>query len=188
MDVSIVWKGLLLPVGLGVGVAMVFFQLTQWEVLFTTLTLAFSASNWLQQRFFMDSTRMRKKTWQVDCGLLEGYDASTGRMHTQLEARAAYADWMRGRVQQGLPIVTGGIDFRWMVYHVRNGEDGKRIIEEESARLAGELSPKYDKGRSDDEVLATLFDLARYMLRALGQTRVYVSFLDVVHTIDKPTS
>lgn len=181
----------LLAVGLvlgGVGVGLVIAYMGWWDFLepvsWTTQTsvlLIGAVAAWRWGRRLQAS--MPQKTFQITFGLRQGY-AERAVVHSLDDAHYAIEEWMNARVVAGLPVVTGMTSPVTLFYPVRNGEDGRRIVQESSAIFVGSLSPKYDKGRSDTEIVETLNALAQHLGATLGQKRVYVSFANRQWTID----
>ena len=88
--------------------------------------------------------------------------------------------WIITRRKENLPILSGSVQEEVMIYPY--DEDA---IMEPSAIIKGELSPKFDKHRSDFEVLQTLNSLVTDLMFGLGQNRVYYSYCDKQYTLDK---
>ncbi len=126
---------------------------------------------------------MEQKSFQLTLGLREGYLEGAPE-HSFAEAEKAYREWMQQRVDGGLRFVTGLLDNCVLTFPVRTGESGFRVTQEPGAILSGSLSPHYDKGRSDAEVVATLNDLAQHLGVVLGQVRVYLSYCGRQWTVD----
>lgn len=142
-------------------------------------TLAVAGLGWLNsirvERRLGDSMDHRK--FEITFGLRAGYEGE-GVDHTLADAQAVIREWMSQRVKNSLPILAGMTQDTVLIYPVRNGEDGRRVTEEISGQFSGSLLPKYDKGRSDAEIIDTLNSLARYLGQELEQKRVYLSFAD----------
>ena len=172
-------------VGAGLGVMLNFLDIWSWvEPITGTATIALSVVLWIRTAAIerrQDS--MEQKPFQLTIGLLEGYDSSAVT-HPVSDAILAYETWMQNRVALGQPVITGMVAETTLVYPVRNGEDGSRVIREPNAVISGSLSPKYDRDRADREVESTLGDLARFAGTALGQCRVYASYCGRQWTIE----
>jgi len=153
-----------------------------WAVQMAMLAAALLYS-WLVERKL--ETSMEQKSFQITFGLRSGYKGE-GADFTLADAENAIREWMQARVKAGLPIVTGMVAPVTLLYPVRNvmDEDGTRVTAEKSAVFSGSLSPKYDKGRSDLEVVDTLNSLAKHIGLVLRQKRVYVSFVNRQWTVD----
>lgn len=135
----------------------------------------------LQKR--LGDSAMEQKKFEVTFGLQQGYTAE-GKTFSIEQARGFVKEWMELRIKNQQPFLTGMLDSMHLVYPVRNGETGKRVIEEPGAIYFGSLSPNYDKGRSDEEVVLTLNSLARHLGEKMQQKRVYMSFCGKQWTID----
>lgn len=144
-----------------------------------TLAVAFAA--WLE--VIKSRNVIKKKTFEISFGLRKGYkeDAETSSIEDVVNL---FKNWIQIRKDSGLPILTGYIDNKMLVYPVRKGEHQGRITAEPGGIFSGSLSPKYDKGRSDAEVKDTIFDLARFLGTELCQERIYLSYCDKQYTID----
>jgi len=146
-------------------------------------TLAVATAAWYEAR--KSQNVIQKKTFEISFGLRKGYkeDAETFSTADVIEL---VKSWIETRYDMGLPILTGYIDDKTLVYPVRKGQaDGKyHATAEPGGVFTGSLSPVYDKGRSDVEVKETLSDLARFIGTELGQERMYLSYCDKQFTID----
>lgn len=142
------------------------------------ITLAFALAAWFEAKKIersLQASVMEQKTFQITFGLRAGYEGEA-QIFQWSHATDAVADWQQARVNAGLPIVTGYTTEITLVYPVRNGEAANRITKEKSGMYAGSLSPKYDIGRSDEEVIDTLSSLASHIGLCLKQKRVYFSY------------
>lgn len=135
----------------------------------------------LQKR--LGDAAMEQKKFEVSFGLQKGYTAD-GELFSPEQARGFVKEWMKIRIANHQHFLTGMLDSMYLVYPVRNGEDGKRVIEEPGAIYSGSLSPVYDKGRTDAEVIETLNSLARHLGEKMEQKRVYLSYCGRQWTID----
>lgn len=165
-------------IGIGVGLAMIFYSVTQYEVLFTTVNVAVTFAVLYNQHHFGDD-QMPKKQWQINMGLVEGYDMKA-KTHAVEDVHNTFKKWIISRRKQKLPILSGSVQGETMIYPYDDD-----AIMEPSAIIKGELSPKFDKHRKDYEVAETLKNLAIAFLFAHGQTRVYYSYCNVQYTVDK---
>lgn len=184
-------KRYLLPAGLvlvGAGIGVVlgvtnawnYAEPVAWGVQMALLATALLRSRILERKL---EVSMEQKSFQITLGLREGYMEGTPE-HSFADAEKAYREWMQNRVEKKLRIITGLLDTMTLTFPVRTGEEGFRVTQEPGVMLTGSLSPHYDKGRSDHEVIACLNDLAQHLGAALGQARVYVSFAGRQWTID----
>jgi|GEM_PF-1424122 len=172
-------------VGVFIGIIIASFT-NSWnflEPIIGIATLAVAAGAWLEAK--KSQNVMHKKTFEISFGLRKGYkeDAETSSIADVIELAKT---WMQVRKNSDLPILTGYIDDKVLVYPVRKGQtDGKfHATAEPGCVFTGSLSPNYDKGRSDAEVRETLSDLARFLGTELGQERMYLSYCDKQFTID----
>jgi len=172
--------------GIAVGFAMIYTNTTSYEVIISTTTLAVSIGLYVKAVLLEKLVNgvMIKKTFKIDIGLRKGYDAEA-IIFTVENAISNYENWMKYRVDNKLPVVTGYIIPYMLVYPVRNNnEDGSRVVQEPGCSINGEMSPKYDKHRHDDEILDTLKSLSLYMGQQLQQKRIYLSYRNNQYTID----
>ncbi len=164
--------------GATAGLTVSVLHLWDWiEPVIGLTTLGVAAGGWLRS-FIVERKLgdvMEQKDFQVTFGLREGYLEGSPE-HSFAEAESAYRVWMQKRVDGGQKFVTGLLDTMTLTFPVKGGEGKLRVTQEPGAILSGSLSPHYDKGRSDYEVVLTLKDLAQHLGAALGQTRVYVSY------------
>lgn len=146
-------------------------------------TLAVATAAWYEAK--KSSNSMKKKMFEVSFGLRKGYaeDAETSTID---DAISVVKKWIQIRLDNQLPILTGFMDDKVLIYPVRNGKAGSdfRPTAEPGALFSGSLSPKYDKGRSDEEVKETLGSLALFLGKELKQERVYLSYCDRQWVID----
>lgn len=143
-------------------------------------TLAWLRSIALERKL---GTAMEKKNFEITFGLRAGYKGE-GHDFTLVHARGLIKDWMNARLEKSLPVLTGMTSEITLVYPVRNNADGSRVTEEVSGQFSGSLSPNYDKGRNDLEIVQTLNDLAGFLGKGLQQKRIYLSFAGKQWTID----
>lgn len=185
----------------GVAVAGVRLGLGEYGPVFSAGNVGLSLALLLRQHAHSPD-RMRRKSWKINLGLREGYDPE-GKTHSVDEAIAVFKRWALERSRAGLPYLTGSITGDTMVYVItpekpsaltvssettteesKEEEEEAFATAEPSAIVFGELRPRYDQGRSDEEVLATLRDLARALGKALRQNRVYFTLEDVQHSVE----
>ena len=127
---------------------------------------------------------MPLERFTITVGLREGY--VEGALHSAEEVRDLFQSWIALRIHEGKRFITGMVDATFLVYPVRNGEDGWRTVSEPSCEISGTLSAKYDKDRSDEEVSQTLSEFALFLGKALKQKRVYLSYCSQQWVIDIP--
>jgi RecA-family ATPase len=167
-------------IGVGTGLAMIFYSVTEYEILFTTINTAITLAILYNQHHSADN-QMPKKQWQVNMGLVEGYDIKNSKIHTIEEVHEAFKKWIISRKKIKSPILSGSVQYETMIYPYGDND----AILEPSAVIKGELSPKFDKHRHDYEVIETIKSLAIMLLIDHGQTRVYYSYCNVQYTVDK---
>jgi len=169
----------------GVSVGIIITLTNSWNLLEPVIgiaTLAIAAGAWLEVK--KSKNVIKKKTFEISFGLRKGYqeDAEKASISEVIEL---CKNWMLARCSADLPILTGYIDEKILIYPVRNNNQKHiHITAEPGGVFTGSLSPKYDKGRSDKEVQETLSDLARFLGTALCQKRIYLSYCDKQFTID----
>lgn len=126
-------------------------------------------------------TRMEKRTFEITLGLRRGY-GDDAQVIDGAQAVTAIKEWTNTRIAAGHPVLQGKFWYGQgvgLVYPMRNGIDADVLptaTEEPLFMFTGEMSPKYDAGRSDAEVILTLRDLAMYLGRKFDQKRMYYSF------------
>lgn len=149
-----------------------------------TLTIAAYVA-WENQQIQkrLSENAMEQKKFEITFGLQKGYTAEGGVLTIE-QARGFVKEWIEIQITNQQPFLTGMLDSMHLVYPVRNGESGKRVIEEPGAIYSGSLSPNYDKGRNDQEVVETLNSLARFIGQRMEQKRVYLSYCGKQWTID----
>ncbi|MFH1744979.1 MAG: hypothetical protein ABH881_02300 [bacterium] len=181
-----VLTGLIFASGIGCGILLAVYG--KWDIVEPVIgmaTLAVSAVIWLRhkalERKLGDS--MEQKKFEITFGLRAGYDGEEADF-TLDQARGVIKEWMETRLERNLPILTGMIGDITLIYPVRNNTNDNRVTEEISGQFSGSLSPKYDKGRNDKEIIETLNDLAGFLGKKLCQKRVYVSFAGKQWVID----
>lgn len=170
-------------VGVIIGVIIAFTD--SWNLLepvISIATLAIAAGAWFELK--KSKNVIKKKTFEISFGLRKGYEEDAEKASIS-EVVNLTKEWMLSRCNNGLPILTGYIDEKILLYPVRNNKESNiHITSEPGGVFAGSLSPNYDKGRSDKEVQETLSDLARFLGIALCQKRIYLSYCDKQFTID----
>ena len=178
--------------GVILGVIIYFFNL--WNILepiigIATLTVALGAAIKVSQNLkfqgeqFKTLADMDKKGFEITFGLHKGYAIDGGEFSFE-DATGFIQEWMKERIKNNLPVLTGKIGFANLVYPVRNTEDGNRVTVEPSISYSGILSPVYDKNRKEEEIIQTLNDLAEFVGKKLDQKRVYLSFRGKSWVID----
>lgn len=169
----------------GVIIGIIIALTDSWNLLEPVIgiaTLAVAAGVWLETK--RSQNVIKKKTFEISFGLRKGYEEDAEKASIS-EVIDLAKEWMLARCKNGLPILTGYIDEKILVYPVRNDQKSNiHVTSEPGGLFTGSLSPKYDKGRSDKEIQETLSDLARFLGTALCQKRIYLSYCDKQFTID----
>ncbi len=202
---SEVWKlqALTLILALVLGIITVLVDISpeareKCGILFQSLTLGVSTSVYLKNAWLSQLVQMRfeddrvssmhKRSFEVTFGLWSGYSEAHGAS-TLEDAQRCVGEWMEQQVVNELPVLSGFLQSSVMIYPLRNAKnlnenEPMRVAREPSVVYRGELSPKYDASRTDEEVVATLKSLAKFVGQGLNQRRVYFSFLERQYTID----
>lgn len=116
-----------------------------------------------------------RRDFRITVGLREGWDAE-GRVYDVSEAVRTARSWMRRRVAQGKPALSGmfsraEVTYAWPRENGAVGSDREPV-----AIFAGEAVHAYLGHLADGDVEAMLDELAAELGRALGQERIYVAF------------
>lgn len=122
--------------------------------------------------------RVKQRRFEMTFLLREGYEAGAPE-HSIADVDRAYALWMQARCDADKKFVTALTDTCTFTFPL----GGKRVVQAPGVMLTGSLSPLYDKNRSRAEVVETLTDLARHIMRELNQPRMYFSFDGVQYTV-----
>ncbi|PPD41409.1 MAG: hypothetical protein CTY15_13635 [Methylocystis sp.] len=118
-----------------------------------------------------------RRDFRITVGLREGWDPE-GRVYDVSEAVGAARRWMRRRMEEGNPALSG-MAARAEVTYAWPREDGTVGSDREPVAIfTGEAVHAYLGHLPDDEIEAMLSELAIELGRALGQERIYVSFCD----------
>lgn len=127
-------------------------------------------------------TRMEKRSFEITLGLRQGY-APDAPVYSGEEVVGVIKEWLNQRLNAGLPILTGKFVYgkgMGLLYPLRNDpadqSKGQFTTDEPLFIYTGELSPWYDRDRTDTEVILTLRDLALHIGRKFNQKRMYYSF------------
>ncbi|MEL6649677.1 MAG: hypothetical protein AAFQ87_02610 [Bacteroidota bacterium] len=130
---------------------------------------------------------MEKRSFEITLGLRQGYD-NDAPVYNGQEVVVAIKAWMDQRTTRKLPKLQGKYSYgkgSGLIYPMRNGANAnEQAVDEPLFVFTGELSPKYDSRRSDDEVRLTLRDLALHLGRQFGQKRMYYSYKGVQYAED----
>ena len=189
----------------GVAATSTYYGYTEYNSVFGAANVGLSAA-FLVRQHDQSPDRMAKRSWSINCGLEEGYTGK-GKLHPFETARDGYLAWLDRKHRTKTPHLTGSITPDLLCYPIDRAENGTLIqrgaVAEPSACLRGELRPRYDQHRTDEEVrslarlhlpmtvtdvrqvLETLRDLALHMLHVLGQHRVYYSYVGTQYSVDR---
>ncbi len=116
-----------------------------------------------------------RRDFRITVGLREGWDPE-GRVYDVSEAVRTARRWMRRRVEEGKPALSGmftraEVTYAWPKEGGSVGSDREPV-----AIFTGEAVHAYLGHLPDAEVEAMLNDLAIELGAALGQERLYVAF------------
>lgn len=117
----------------------------------------------------------RRRSFTVTCGLQVGYGAEA-ETFSRHHAVQAVEQWMRRRAARDQPFLTafvpGDIVYAW-------GDAGRAETRVEPAvKFEGEVSVIYHAELDDEAVKELLNELGEVLGKALGQVRVYLTYLD----------
>ncbi len=129
---------------------------------------------------------MEKRSYEITLGLRIGYDADA-HVHGIDKVITAIQQWGGVRLSTGKPTLQYKIALSSLIYPVRNGLASgvaPYMGTEPCASISGELSPKYDKYRTDEEVLETLRNLSLCLGNTFAQKRVYFSYKEIQYAVD----
>ncbi len=163
----------------------------RWFAVASAMNFALGLSLLVRQHQQMRDAedRMPLRAWMVNLGLMEGYDVETGKVHAPADAVAAYLAWLAHRRANGLSELAGGVAPTTNCYSVRNvavagaAVAARGAVAEPSVVISCNLSPHYDKNKTDAEVLETLVHMTSWMMVRLGQRRGYLTWCGVQRTI-----
>jgi hypothetical protein len=127
-------------------------------------------------RIVPDSLGPRRE-FRITVGLREGWDPE-GRVYDVSEAVRTARRWMRRRVEDGKPALSGMAARGEVAYAWPRPDGGVGSDREPVAIFTGEAVHAYLGHLPDVEIEAMLNDLAAELGAALGQERIYVTFRD----------
>lgn len=116
-----------------------------------------------------------RRDFRITVGLREGWDAE-GRVYDVSEAVRTARAWMRGRVQAGLPALSGMFTRAEVTYAWPRADGSAGSDREPVAIFTGEAVHAYLGHLPDADIEAMLNELAIELGAALGQERLYVAF------------
>lgn len=124
-----------------------------------------------------------RRDFRITVGLREGWDAE-GRVYDVSEAVRTARAWMRGRVQAGLPALSGMFTRAEVTYAWPRADGSAGSDREPVAIFTGEAVHAYLGHLPDADIEAMLNELAIELGAALGQERLYVAFCDRTWILD----
>jgi hypothetical protein len=110
-------------------------------------------------------------------GLNEGHKG--GKTHGMEEVEKIVLNWRLTQKRIGRSYTPGKFDYNTMLYE----HDGCSVAEP-VAIYKGELSPLYNVRLSDKAALAALIELAELLAKALKQPRIYLTYRDLIFTLE----
>ncbi len=131
----------------------------------------------------VDGSRGPRRDFRITAGLREGWDEE-GRVYDISEAVRTARAWMRGRVDAGLPALSGMFTRAEVTYAWPRPDGSAGSGREPVAVFTGEAVHAYLGHLSDLEIEAMLNELAVELGAALGQERLYVAFCDRTWILD----
>jgi hypothetical protein len=118
-----------------------------------------------------------RRDFRITLGLREGWDVE-GRVYDVSEAVRTARRWMRRRVEEGKPALSGMFTRAEVTYAWPKPDGSVGSDREPVAIFSGEAVHAYLGALSDEAVVAMLNELAMELGAALGQERIYVAFCD----------
>jgi len=104
--------GVAIEIGVGLGMLMIEYNATQYEVLFSTTSMFVSfAIVYSQQRQYNKDVQIVKKSWQINLGLVEGYDG--GKEHPIESVYEAFKDWLIKRQADSQKLLSDRFSSKW---------------------------------------------------------------------------
>jgi hypothetical protein len=129
-------------------------------------------------------SRGPRRDFRITVGLREGWEAE-GRVYDVSEAVRCARGWMRRRVEQGKPALSGMFT-RGEVTYAWPRDDGTVGSDREPVAIfTGEAVHAYLGALPDDDIEAMLNELAAELGAALGQERIYVALCDRTWILDR---
>lgn len=122
-------------------------------------------------------SRGPRRDFRIAVGLREGWDPE-GRVYDVSEAVRTARRWMRRRVEEGKPALSGMFARAEVTYAWPKEGGGAGSDREPVAIFTGEAVHAYLGHLPDADIEAMLNDLAMELGAALGQERLYVAFCD----------
>lgn len=116
-----------------------------------------------------------RRDFRITVGLREGWDPE-GRVYDVSEAVRTARRWMRRRLEEGRPALSGMAARAEVTYAWRKEDGAVSSDREPVAIFTGEAVHAYLGHLPDEEIESMLNELAMELGKALGQERIYVSF------------
>lgn len=118
------------------------------------------------------------RSFRLTIGLIEGY--ADGKLHTHEEVGEIVAAWLLEQKQNSKPYLPGCITAGVMYYYAR---ESAKLIAEPVALYEGVVSPEYNAGLADDDVISTLHELVEILATKLKQVRVYLRYHGIIQIL-----
>ena len=118
--------------------------------------------------------RAPQRSFQMTIGLVAGYE-DDGQKYSGDDVLNAMMDWVKPRVRDGRPRITGAVFPGTLTYGRMEGDEFK-TKREPSVELRGDLHPHFQAEMTNEEALEILIDLADAIAAALNQTRIWLNF------------
>lgn len=119
-----------------------------------------------------------RRSFAITVGLAEGYGANA-RRHDRQEVIDAALGWMKQRVTDGKPYLSGTVSAEGTVAYAYAITPGNVCGDcEDVVVFFGEVSVLYNANLTDGDVKEILNDMAAHLGTTLRQTRVYVAYRD----------
>lgn len=119
-----------------------------------------------------------KRSFAITLGLVQGYGGSAEPCKRE-DVCLEVASYLRARAQSGEPFLPGVVSAVGdVVYAYRDGDSVAHGCFEPAIAYSGEVSVLYAAHLTDSEVIDALNAMASHLGRFLGQTRVYMSYMD----------
>lgn len=120
------------------------------------------------------------RSFRLTIGLIEGYAGE--KLHTQKEVGEIVADWLLNQRRNHRPYLPGSIVASTMYYY---GRESKKLITEPVVFYEGDVSPEYNSGLTNGEVISALQELAEILANKLNQTRIYLRYNGIIQILQR---
>jgi hypothetical protein len=131
----------------------------------------------------VEGSRGPRRDFRITVGLREGWDED-GRVYDISEAVRTARAWMRRKVENGKPALSGMFTRAEVTYAWPREDGSAGSGREPVAVFTGEAVHAYLGHLPDQEIEAMLNELAVELGAALGQERIYVAFCDRTWILD----